>query len=70
MVRALAILFSKLWEDERVPGTWIESRVLLLHKGGSKSKQLLKNYKPINNTVGKIFSYILNYRSKKSLRDL
>ena len=63
VVRALAILFSKVWEEERVPGKWNESGVLLLHKGGSKSKQLL----PISlvNTVGKFVSYILNDRLKK-----
>ena len=67
MVRALAILFSKVWEEERVPGKWNESKVIPLHKGGSKSKQLLKNYRPISlvNTVGKIFSYILNYSFKR-----
>ena len=43
-----------------------ESRVLLLHKGGNKSKQLLQNYRPISlgNTVEKIFRYVLNERVK------
>ena len=68
VVRALGILYSKVWEEEVVPGKWNESKVLLLHKGGNKSKQLLKNYRPISlvNTIGKIFCYLLNERIKKA----
>ena len=66
MVKALYELFKKVWDEEAVPSKWNESRVLLLHKGGNKSKQLLQNYRPISlgNTVGKIFSYVLNERVK------
>ena len=68
VVRALGILYSKVWEEEVVPGKWNESKVLLLHKGGNKSKQLLKNYRPISlvNTIGKFFCYLLNERIKKA----
>ena len=43
---------------------WNECRVTLLHKGGYKSKNELKNYRPIAlvNTVGKVFSAVLNDR--------
>ena len=66
MVKALYELFKKVWDEEAVPSKWNESRVLLLHKGGNMSKQLLQNYRPISlgNTVGKIFSYVLNERVK------
>ena len=67
MVRALYELYGKIWEEESVPRKWNESRVILLHKGGHKSKMLLQNFRPISlgNTIGKVFSYILNERMKK-----
>ncbi|XP_063857805.1 uncharacterized protein LOC135099405 isoform X1 [Scylla paramamosain] len=40
-------LFNRVWDEERVPRKWNESRVCLLHKGGFKSKNELKNYRPI-----------------------
>ena len=57
-------LFNQVWEEERVPRMWNECRVTLLHKGGFKSKNELKNYRPIAllNTVGKVFSAVLNER--------
>ena len=53
--------------EERVPQKWNESRVNLLHKGGHKSKNELKNYRPISlsDTVSKIFCGILNERLKE-----
>ena len=38
-------LFNQVWEEERVPRMWNECRVTLLHKGGYKSKNELKNYR-------------------------
>ena len=51
-----------MWEEERVPRKWNECRVTLIHKGGYKSKNELKNYRPIAlmNTVGKVFCAVLN----------
>ena len=57
-------LFREVWREERVLQKWNESRVILLHKGGHKSKKELKNYRPIalNDTIGKIFCMCLNER--------
>ena len=57
-------VFNRVWREEKVPEKWNECRVTLLHKGGHKSKKELKNYRPIalTNTVGKIFSAVLNER--------
>ena len=67
-VRALFELYKQVWVEEVVPAKWNESRVILLHKGGNKSKQLLKNYRPISlgNTMGKIFCSIINERFKRA----
>ena len=40
-------LFTQVREEERVPRMWNSCRVTLLHKGGYKSKNELKNYRPI-----------------------
>ena len=67
MVRALGILFSRVWEEERVSVNKIRVWFFYSSKGGRKSEQLLKNYRPISqvNTVGKFFSCILNRRLKR-----
>ena len=64
MGRHQAELFNQVWEEERVPIMWNECRVTLLHKGGYKSKNELKSYRPIAlvNTVGKVFNAVLNER--------
>ena len=63
---ALLRLFGDIWENECKPGKWNESKVMLIFKGGNKSKKDLKNYRPISlaNTVGKIFSRIIYNRLK------
>ena len=45
---------------------WNENKVILLHKGGLKSKNQLKNYRPValSDTVGKIFYGIMNTKIK------
>ena len=69
VVDMLLKLFKIVWRDERVPKRWNESRVILLHKGGHKSKKELKNYRPIalNDTVGKIFCMCLNERVREPI---
>ena len=49
-------LFKKIWSVGRVPRSWNE-RVILIHKGGHKSKKDLRNYRPIapTDTIFKIF---------------
>ena len=67
MIEKLHDIFRKIWNEERVPKKWNECKVILLHKGGHKSKKELKNYRPIAlaDTVGKIFCGILNERVKE-----
>lgn len=66
IVEALYDLFKRVWEDECIPLKWNESKVILLHKGGNRSKEELKNFRPISmgNTVGKVFSCVINERLK------
>ena len=35
----LYTLFKEIWVNERVPDKWNECKVILLHKGGHKSKK-------------------------------
>ena len=64
IVDGMTALFNCVWEEEKVPKEWNECKVTLIHKGGYKSKQELKNYRPIAlaNTVSKVFSGVLNER--------
>ena len=71
IVDKLYELFGMIWDEEKVPDDWNVCSVNLLHKGGHKSKRELKNYRPIalGNTIGKIFSEIMNeriYRNEQS----
>ena len=47
LLEKLNELYVEIWRNERVPESWNETRVTLLHKGGCKSKKELKNYRPI-----------------------
>ena len=49
-----------------MPKCWNDSRMILLHKRGQKSKKELKNYRSIAlmDTMGKIFCKFLNERMK------
>ena len=64
VIERMTDVFNRVWREEKVPKKWNECRVTLLHKGGHKSKKELRNYRPIalTNTVGKIFSAVLNER--------
>ena len=64
VIERMTDVFNRVWREEKVPKKWNECRVTLLHKGGHKSKEELKNYRPIalTNTIGKIFSAVLNER--------
>ena len=64
VIERMTDVFNRVWREEKVPKKWNECRVTLLHKGGHKSKKELRNYRPIalTDTVGKIFSAVLNER--------
>ena len=60
-------LYTRVWEEEAVPLKWNESRVLLLHKGGNKSKQLYKIIDQfyLETHLGKLFGYIVNEKIER-----
>ena len=70
-MEALYKLYGEIWECETIPGKWNETKVLLIFKGGNKSRKELKNYRPISlaNTVGKIFSRLLYNRLKSGIEE-
>ena len=67
VIEHLFKLFKLVWVTEKVPDAWKIGEVKLIHKGGNKSKKLLKNYRPIAllNTIGKSFVGIMNMRMKQ-----
>ena len=63
MYERLTELYNVEWNAE-CAHAWDESKDILLHKGGHKSKYELQNYRPIalGDAVWKIFCAILNER--------
>ena len=63
-VKGMHELFKHIWREQRVTETWNERRVILIHKGGNKSKRDIKKYRPITvcDTVCNIFCGLLNDR--------
>ena len=59
---ALAWVFNRMVEEERVPREWREERVKLLHKGGDKKD--INNYRgiAISSNVSKLFTRVVNNR--------
>ena len=64
----LSELYKVEWREMKIPEKWNESKVILLHKGGHKSKRV-KNYRPIalTDTIGEIFCKVLNNRLRKCI---
>ena len=71
MIEILVQMFQNVWMSERVPRRWNESRIVLIHKGGYKSKIELKNYRPIalNDCISKIFCTILYERMRVGIEN-
>ena len=69
VVEWLSELYKVVWREMKVPEKWNECKVILLHKGGHKSKKELKNYRPIalTDTIGKIFCMVLNNRLRRCI---
>ena len=42
VIDMLLELYNSVWNEEKVPSKWNESRVVLLHKGGHKNKKVKK----------------------------
>ncbi|KAI5716805.1 hypothetical protein M8J76_012671 [Diaphorina citri] len=66
-VDAMCTIFSKILEEGKVPEQWQSSKIILLHKKGSKSD--INNYRPISlsSTTYKIFAKIIQKRIKKTI---
>ena len=71
MVNELYKIFGIIWENEEIPTKWNESKVKLIYKGSNKSKKELGNYRPVSlaNTIGKIFTMVLNNRLKAACEE-
>ena len=60
VVHLLRKVYNNVWTEEKVPCKWNESKVVLLHKGGHKRKEL-RNYRPIAlmDSIGKNFLFVV-----------
>ena len=58
-------------KEEKMPGKWGETNSTLLHKGGYKKKDQLKNYRPIavTSNIGKVYCGLLKERIMKYIED-
>ena len=71
VIEELYKIFGVVWDSEEIPVKWNESKVKLLYKGNNKSKKDLGNYRPVSlaNSMGKIFTMILNNRLKTAIEE-
>jgi hypothetical protein len=62
--KSAKLLFRTKIEEAQVPSSWLESRVILLHKGRNKNTKDIKNYRPITlaNTTRKTFFNLINHK--------
>lgn len=62
-------LFNKMLSTEEIPSSWLESRIILLHKKGDKSK--IENYRPLTKVSQfyKWFAKIVLNRISEKLDD-
>lgn len=63
----LAGLYNQILTEKKIPTSWKEAKIILLHKKGDKAK--IKNYRPISllSHTYKIFTRIIQNRIKKDL---
>jgi len=66
-VTQLVKLYNQIMQERKIPVTWKEAKVILLHKKGDKAD--IKNYRPISllSHLYKIFTKILQNRIKTDL---
>ena len=64
IVDILYKFYKLIYEHEKLPSGWNQTKVKLIHKGHHKCKKKLDNYRPIAlaDTVGKIFVGLVNRR--------
>ena len=67
IVTILTNLFNRCLSEGRVPSSWKNAAVVLLHKKGDMAD--IKNYRPISllPIIHKVFSYILLQRMLRTL---
>ena len=55
----LTSLFALIYRDKIVPGQWLISKIIPVHKKGNK--QMIENYRPVANlcSVSKIFEKLI-----------
>ena len=60
-LKNLRVLMNDVLSGESIPNEWKESRVVLVHKGGSKKE--VSNYRPIAiiNVICKLFMMLIRY---------
>ena len=66
IARSLSKLFKTIWSGEEVSTCRNENKVNLLDKGGHKSENQFKNYRPVSlsDTVGMLFCGVMNTNMK------
>ena len=59
LIGPLASLFELIYRDKIIPGQWLISKTITVHKKGDK--QMIKNYRPVANLccVSKIFEKLI-----------
>ena len=67
IIKALTQLFNRCLSDGRVPSSWKNASVVLIHKKGDTAD--IKNYRPISllPVIYKVFSHILFQRMLQAL---
>ena len=65
LIRPLTKLFSMVYRDTEIPGQWLISKIVPIHKKGSK--QQIENYRPVANlcSTSKIFERMILNRIRK-----
>ena len=55
----LTVLFGMIYRDQVIPGQWLMSKIIPIHKKGEKS--MIENYRPVANLccVSKIFEKLI-----------
>jgi hypothetical protein len=67
IIKQLTGLYNQILEEKKLPNTWKEAKIILLHKKGEKTD--IKNYRPISllSHAYKIFTRIIQNRIKRIL---
>jgi len=66
-IKQLVILYNNIFKEKKIPTSWKEAKIILLHKKGDKTD--IKNYRPISllSHMYKILTRIIQNRIKTTL---